>query len=171
MKIDDLERLNALVKKGIITQEEFEIQKEKILEGGITINLTKWIKEAFGIISLIAVCVGIYYSFQGMNFACDKSFMKQAQDLINENFPNWNGALKLSNPTKVEETENSLLCKVNSNLEQIPVLHYRLDKQKDGSILISANPIAEVFANSFKEYENTDENSLEENFQDTFGDI
>lgn len=170
MDTDKLEKLSELKDKGIITQEEFEIQKEKILKGGVTTNIKNWGKEAAGIIGLIVVIISACLSFQEMNFACDESSMKQAQDLINANFPNWNGALRLSNPTIAEQTENSLLCRVNTNLDELSVLHYKLNKQEDGSILIYANPIAEALSDSLEEWESSISEEAE-NFEESMNEM
>lgn len=101
-----------------------------------------WLK-ILGWIVCIAIGFAIvwYGESSGPNFACDETTVSEAQDLLNEEFPNLHGALKLSNPVTVKETENFIRCKANTNIDQ--VIYYNLKKQDDG-ILVIIDPIGDM---------------------------
>ena len=94
---------------------------------------------------------------EDVNFACDETTMQEAQDLINESFPNWHGALRLNNPVTVEQSENHLKCRANSNLKDFPTMSYELDKQPNGEILIQANPVSDAIDAAFSGFNFNDD--------------
>ena len=63
-----------------------------------------------------------------------------------------------------------MLCRVNTNLDELSVLHYKLNKQEDGSILIYANPIAEALSDSLEEWESSISEEAE-NFEESMNEM
>lgn len=163
MNIEELENLNSLKEKGIITQEEFNEQKKIILEKDSepkTEHKSNLLEIIGGITSIIAIVA--FSLSQSMNFACDESSMQEAQDLINNTYTNWNGTLRLSNPVLVEQSDTHLKCRANTNFRELEKVTYELDKQEDGEIIISTNPMAEIWEKAVDEAAEEFENSINE---------
>ena len=111
---------------------------------------------------VVVVILIIAMSSETPNFACDETTMQQAQDLANENYPNWNNSLKLKEPTVVKQEENYLKCRVKTNLRNIPVMHYELTKDEDGDMLIGINPFADSMDAARDEWKKDMDNLLNE---------
>ncbi len=97
----------------------------------------------------IVVLAGL--SAQQVELACNDVSAAEAQGLLNQAFPNFNGALRLKNPELVEQTETTVRCRVDSNIHQ--TFYYNLELQDDGSILILANPIADAIEEAAQEFQ------------------
>lgn len=155
MDIEKLEKLSKLKEKGIITQEEFEQQKKEILDDEVSGSdgfSWKNVVMVCGVLIVVIIAVISLFS-ENVNFACDESSMKQAQSLLNNHFLNWNGSLRLSNPTTVSQSSNHIRCKVNSNIREFAVIYYNLEKQQNGEILISSNPVGDALDEVTKDFE------------------
>lgn len=159
MDIEKLEQLNSLKEKGIITQEEFDEKKKEILEETDEARESKGFSwKNVGIISgisIVVIIIALSLFSESMNFSCDESSMKQAQNLFNDNFQNLNGSLRLMKPTTVSQSENYIRCKTETNFRDFPIIYYNLEKQPNGEILITSNPLGDVLEEASKDFENS----------------
>jgi len=67
--LDDLERLDALLQKGVITEEEFKKEKEKILNSSSVISINKLFglsENTYCFLIHISILLGFVYSLLGI---------------------------------------------------------------------------------------------------------
>ena len=159
MNVKELEKLNELKEKGVITQEEFDKKKKEILAEDDEPKENK--KSSFIKVSIIwsliiVICFFIWALFNmEVNFACDETSMREAEGMINKAFPNWNNSFRLKNPTTVSQSGNSIKCKAETNIKDFAVVYYNLEKQENGEILITMNPLADAFNEAFGDFLNS----------------
>lgn len=140
MSVEKLEKLAELKEKGFISEEEYQVQKEQLLKDiGKPVKKVRLGSVLGGILGIVAV--GVFVSeYSNKNiYNCNDETMLFAQGLINQQFPNLNNSLKLSNPKITSKEQEHLLCEANSNYPELKVMHYTVHKQPDGEVLIRTN--------------------------------
>ena len=150
---EQLEKLKALNDKGVLTDEEFNKQKQDLLNNlnnGVSASTPDSfdVRKIGKIIGAIASVVILLSFCSSVEFGCNQGTMKEAEKLVQQLEPK----IKFSNPVVVEEHENYKKCKVNTNLKEIPTMYYEIRDQSDG-ISIEVNPIGDAFEHLGKELE------------------
>ena len=148
MDTTQFEKLKKLKDKGVITDKEFAQEKRKLLDILTSSDCSTCSKNVcikFWLIILVTIVafIGVFFLDFGsrLNFACDTSTMRFAEDLINKTYTNFNNTFRLSNPSQVAQSKNYLKCMAKTNFyRDFPEIYYELDHQQDGTILVHVNP-------------------------------
>ena len=148
---EQLEKLKSLHDKGVITDEEFNKQKQDLLNNGVSTSTPDSfdVRKIGKIIGAIASVVILLSFCSSVEFGCNQGTMKEAEKLVQQLEPK----IKFSNPVVVEEHENYKKCKVDTNLSELPTMHYKVKQQDDG-ILVQINPVKDSIKYSVEEYKN-----------------
>ena len=148
---EQLEKLKSLKDKGVLTDDEYNKQKQDLLNNEVSAStpdsfdvrkIGKIIGAIVGVVILLSFC-------SSMEFECNQNTMKVAEELVQQFEPK----IKFSNPVVVEEHENYKKCKVNTNLKEIPTMHYEVE-QLDYGIFVQINPVEDAIKYSVEEYKN-----------------
>ncbi len=150
MNVEQLEKLAKLKEQGLISDEEYEANKKKLLKSSGKSGLSAVLYTILGVVLFVAFgfLVSVYEEYTAKDmYGCNDDTMGVAKDLINQQFPNLNNSVKLKNPELVSTEEGYLLCRASTNYPELAVVHYTVQKQEDGELLIRTNPKEDVELN------------------------